>query len=231
MTAPALALRELTKSYGRADGDRPALSPMNLEVPAGQLVALVGHNGSGKTTMMRMVAGLLDPTDGEVDVHGHARSSLEARAELSYLADSPTFYDDLSLREHLEFVARMHGVTEWAADADRLVGRLGLADRFDQLPTTFSRGLRQKAAIAIAFVRPFSLLLVDEPFVGLDQAGKDALLVLFDEAHAGGATLVVATHELSFVHRADRLLALADGEVRYDGAPGDTDVHALVFHT
>ena len=101
----------------------------------------------------------------------------------------------------------------------------------EQLPTTFSRGLRQKAAIALAFVRPFDLLLVDEPFVGLDQAGKEALLVLFDEAHARGATLVVATHELSFVHRADRLIALADGEVRYDGAPGDADVPSLVFHT
>lgn len=231
MTAPALALRELTKSYGQADGDRPALASLTLEVPAGQLVALVGHNGSGKTTMMRMVAGLLDPTGGEIDVHGHGRGSLEARAELSYLADQPTFYDDLSLREHLEFVARMHGVAEWTERAEQLVGRLGLTARYDHLPTTFSRGLRQKAAIAIAFVRPFSLLLVDEPFVGLDQAGKDALLALFDEAHAEGATLVVATHELSFVHRADRLLALADGEVRYDGSPGDADVQALVFHT
>jgi energy-coupling factor transporter ATP-binding protein EcfA2 len=80
-------------------------------------------------------------------------------------------------------------------------------------------------------VRPFSLLLVDEPFVGLDAAGKEALLGLFADAHADGATLVVATHELGFVSRADRLIALADGEVRYDGAPGDTDVHALVFPT
>jgi ABC-type multidrug transport system ATPase subunit len=122
-------------------------------------------------------------------------------------------------------------VVAWNERATDLVTRLGLIDRFDQLPGTFSRGLRQKAAIALAFVRPFSLLLVDEPFVGLDSAGKDALLGLFADAHTTGATLVVATHELSFVSRADRLIALADGEVRYDGAPGDTDVHSLVFPT
>lgn len=231
-STPALAVRALSKSYGRVeDGDRPALSPLDLEVPAGQLVALVGHNGSGKTTFMRMVAGLLEPSGGSVEVCGQPRGDTGARAALAYLADQPTFYDDLSLREHLEYVARLHGVVEWLGEAERLAAHLGLSDRLDQLPTTFSRGLRQKAAIALAFVRPFQLLLVDEPFVGLDQAGKEALLGLFDEAHARGATLVVATHELGFVTRADRLLALGDGELRYDGAPGDTDVNALVFHT
>ncbi|MCB0997741.1 MAG: ABC transporter ATP-binding protein [Ilumatobacteraceae bacterium] len=228
--ASAIVTDELTKSYGGA-GERPALAPLTLDIPVGQLVALVGHNGSGKTTFMRMVAGLLEPSGGTVHVCGAPRQSIEARAALAYLADHPTFYDDLSLREHLEYVSRMHGVVDWAPEAERLVDHLGLGDRIDLLPTTFSRGLRQKAAIALAFVRPFELLLVDEPFVGLDQAGKQALLALFDEAHTRGATLVVATHELGFVHRADRLLALGDGEVRYDGAPGDTDVQALVFHT
>jgi ABC-type multidrug transport system ATPase subunit len=230
-TVHALAVSGLTKSYGAADADdRPALSPLTLEVPAGQLVALVGHNGSGKTTFMRMVAGLLDPSGGSASVFGHARASAEARRALAYLSDQPTFYDDLSLREHLEYVARLHDVADWTVEAERLVAHLGLAERMDQLPTTFSRGLRQKAAIAIAFVRPFRLLLVDEPFVGLDEGGKRALLALFDEVHARGAALVVATHELGFVSRADRLVALGDGEVRYDGAPGDTDVHALVQH-
>ena len=230
MTA-ALSLRELTKSFGGGGDERPALSPLTLEIAAAQRVALVGHNGSGKTTMLRMVAGLLDPSGGSIRVHGKAGNTPAARAELAYLADQPTFYDDLSLREHLEDVARLHGVTDWADRADDLVARLGLTDRFDQLPVTFSRGLRQKAAISLAFIRPFSLLLVDEPFVGLDSAGKTALLELFDTVHAAGAALVVATHELSFVNRVDRLIALSDGEVRYDGAPGDTDVNALVFHT
>lgn len=224
MTA-ALSTQQLAKTYG----DRPALMPLDLEVPAGQHVALVGHNGSGKTTLLRMAAGLLDPSDGSAEIAGHPSGSREARAALSWLSDTPTFYDDLSLWEHLEYVARLHGVAGWGAKAETLLERLHLTARRDDIPTTFSRGLRQKAAIALALVRPFEVLLVDEPFVGLDQAGKDTLLALLDEAAAGGATLLVATHELAFVHRVERLLALRDGELVYDGPPADTDVHTLVL--
>lgn len=240
----AIAVRELTKSYGSSgftsarstptSSDRsappPALAPLTITIDAGHLVAIIGHNGSGKTTLLRMIAGLLDPSSGNVAVHGADRGSVEARRDLSYLADQPTFYDDLSLREHLEYVARLHDVTDWADRAAMLVGRLGLVDRIDQLPTTFSRGLRQKAAITLAFIRPFRVLLVDEPFVGLDAAGRAALLTLFDDAHAEGSTVVVATHDLGFVHRANRLIALADGEVRYDGPPGNADVNDLVLN-
>jgi ABC-2 type transport system ATP-binding protein len=224
-TVPALWTRGLTKDYG----DRPALLPLDLQIGQGQHVALVGHNGSGKTTLLRMAAGLLEPTDGDVDVFGHASGTILARRSLSWLSDTPTFYDDLSLWEHLEYIARMHGVEGWHDRAEELLERLHLAERRDDIPTTFSRGLRQKAAIALGMVRPFDLLLVDEPFVGLDEPGKDALLGLLDESAAAGATLVVATHELTFVQRVERLLALRDGELVYDGAPGDADVHALVL--
>ena len=227
----ALSLRGLTKSFGSGDAERPALAPLTLQVAQGQSVAIVGHNGSGKTTLLKMAAGLLDPSGGDVLVTGQPGGSPTARAALAYLSDHPTFYDDLSLREHLEYVARLHGVADWADRADQLVAKVGLSDRVDDLPTTFSRGLRQKAAITLAFVRPFQVLLVDEPFVGLDSAGKAALLELFDDTSTRGAALLVATHELTFVNRVDRLIALADGELRYDGAPGETDVNELVFHT
>ena len=228
MTA-ALSLRELTKTFSAESGERPALSPLTLDVDNGARVAVVGHNGSGKTTMLKMAAGLLDPSGGQALVEGHPRGSTGARAALAYLSDHPTFYDDLSLAEHLEYVARLHGVTEWQQRAEHLVAEVGLVSRIDDLPNTFSRGLKQKAAITLAFIRPFRLLLVDEPFVGLDAAGRDALLRLFDEATADGATLVVATHELSFVDRVDRLIALNDGEVVYDGPPGDADARSLVL--
>jgi ABC-type multidrug transport system ATPase subunit len=230
-TTTALHLDGLSKSYSVEPGDRPALAPLTIDVPRGQRVALVGHNGSGKTTMLRMVAGLLAPSAGHSTVVGHPSGSAPARAALAYLSDQPTFYDDLSLREHLEYVARLHGVSDWSAPAEEIAARIGLAERIDDLPSKFSRGLRQKAAITLAMVRPFEVLLVDEPFVGLDVTGKETLLTMLDEAAAGGATLVVATHELSFVERVDRVLALADGELVHDGAPGDTDVHALVRHT
>jgi len=221
----ALSTHQLTKDYG----DRPALLPLDLEVPYGQHVALVGHNGSGKTTLLRMAAGLLDSTDGEAYIAGHLAGTQPARTALSWLSDTPTFYDDLSLWEHLEYVGRLHGVVDWADKAESLLGRLQLSDRRDDIPTTFSRGLRQKAAISIAMVRPFEVMLVDEPFVGLDQAGKNTLIELLDEAAASGATLLVATHELAFVSRVQRLLALRDGALVYDGAPESTDVHALVL--
>jgi ABC-type multidrug transport system ATPase subunit len=215
----------LAKSYG----DAPALGPVDLDIAAGQRVVLIGHNGSGKTTLLRLTAGLLDATSGDVTVLGYAAGSLDARAFTSYLGDQPVFYDDLTVWEHLEYIARLHGTEGWEQHAADLLDHLGLTDRGDHLPTTFSRGLRQKAAIAIAFVRPFELLLVDEPFVGLDQPGREALLDLFSRAHADGATLVVATHELGAVSAAERVVALRDGEVIFDGAAGDTDVASLVL--
>lgn len=220
-----LSTHQLTKSYG----DRPALEPLTLTIDSGARVALVGHNGSGKTTLMKMASGLLDPTEGSVRIGGHDAGSQQARRLVSWLSDTPTFYDDLSLWEHLEFVARLHGVDQWQGRAGQLLEQLGLDARRDDLPTTFSRGLRQKAAISLAFIRPFELLLVDEPFVGLDEPGKQALLALFDAASRGGATLLIATHELSFVAKVARLLALRDGALLYDGAPADVDVHGLVL--
>jgi ABC-type multidrug transport system ATPase subunit len=220
-----LAIRQLSKSYG----ERPALEPLTLDVASGAKVALVGHNGSGKTTLMKMAAGLLDPTDGTVQIGRHEAGSQEARRLLSWLSDTPTFYDDLSLWEHLEFVARLHGVEDWQGRAEELLEHIGLAQRRDDIPTTFSRGLRQKAAITLAFIRPFEIMLVDEPFVGLVEPGKQALLWLFDAASRRGATLLIATHDLTFVQQVGRLLALRDGGLVYDGAPADTDVHALVL--
>lgn len=213
----ALGVAALTKSYG----DRVALGPVDLEVVQGERVALIGHNGSGKTTLLRIAVGLLDASTGRVEVRGRPAGSMQARRAVSWLSDTPTFYDDLSLLEHLEFIARMHGVIDWRPRADALLERLGLVDRRDDLPTTFSRGLRQKSAIAIAFVRPFSLMLVDEPFVGLDVTGREALLALLDEAASEGAAQMVATHDLAFVERVSRVVALRDGVIVHDGAPPD----------
>jgi ABC-type multidrug transport system ATPase subunit len=220
----ALSALGLTKMYG----DRPALAALDLHVPYGESLALVGHNGSGKTTFLRLAAGLLDASDGSVLIDGHPAGSLPARAALAYLSDSPTFYEDLSVWEHLEYVARLHGRDDWEQDGADLLDHLGLYDRADDLPTSFSRGLRQKASIALAFIRPFDVLLVDEPFVGLDASGKTALLELLAEAHGAGRTLLVATHELSFLETVGRCVALRDGELLYDGTSRGIDVLSLV---
>ncbi|MGH9101494.1 MAG: ABC transporter ATP-binding protein [Acidimicrobiales bacterium] len=209
----AVSCSGLTKSYGEAT----ALDGVDLRLGKGQTVVLIGPNGSGKTTLLRIVAGLLEPSQGEVRVLGAKAGSIEARSVTAYIPDNPVLYDDLSVEEHLEYVARLHGASEWGDRADDLVGRLGLADRSEQLPSRFSRGLRQKTAIAVALVRPSSVLLVDEPFVGLDRPGRDALLDLLDEVAAQGVTVVVATHQADYLERARRCVGMRDGRVAYDG--------------
>jgi len=221
---PLLATFDLTKRYGEVD----ALLPLDLEVGAGERVVLVGHNGSGKSTLLRMVAGLLDPSDGEVEIAGADAGSLEARAITSFLPDEPVLYDDLSVREHVDYIGRLHGADGYGDAAADIAERLGIAHRIDDLPARFSRGLRQKTALLLGLCRPFDLLLVDEPFVGLDLAGKAALVELLEERHQAGATLVVATHDPEFVDRVDRCIALRDGEVTYDGAAKGVDVTTLV---
>jgi ABC-type multidrug transport system ATPase subunit len=222
--AAALHVKDVAKSYGTS----PALDPITLEVAEGERIALIGHNGSGKTTMMRIAAGLLDASQGSVSICGHASGSLSARASLSFIADQPTFYDDLTLWEHMEYVARLHGVEEWEQTAADLLDHLGLYDRADEMPNRFSRGLKQKSAIALGFIRPFDLLLVDEPFVGLDASGKEALLELLASASENGSTVIVATHELGFVHTVKRVIALRDGRLVYDGPTEGIDVDRLV---
>ena len=222
--APAAVIATgLCKRYGDAE----ALAPLDLRVEEGQRITLIGHNGSGKTTLLRMLTGMLEPSEGSATISGHPIGSVESRASISYLSDQPVFYDDLSVWEHLEYIARLHETEGWEQQAVDLVEMVGLTPRVDDLPTTFSRGLKQKAAIAMAFVRPFDVLLVDEPFVGLDRTGREALLELFTLAHGDGATLIVATHELSTVRMSDRLLALNGGHLSYDGSPDAADVVML----
>ena len=203
----------LTKEYG----DIVALSDFKLSVNAGELVALVGHNGSGKSTFLRLVAGLLEPSDGVLVVANSPAGSLKARSEVSFVPDQPVLYDDLSVNEHIEFTARLHGEPDWPDRADALLELLGLTARADDLPSRFSRGLRQKTSLVLGLVRPFSILLVDEPFVGLDPHGQTALTELLVEAASAGAAVLVATHQLSFLEHATRCVALRDGQTEFAG--------------
>jgi len=144
------------------------------------------------------------------------------------LPDDPVLYDDLSLAEHVEFVARLHDAEGWEDRSAYLIDRLELTSRLDDLPARFSRGLRQKTSLVLGLVRPFEVLVVDEPFVGLDQSGKAAILELLDDAADSGATVVVATHQMDFVDRATRCLALRDGELTHDGPADQATITKLL---
>jgi len=217
--SPVLLVLGLRRDFG----DLTAVDGFDLDVAAGECVALIGHNGSGKTTALRVAAGQLVPTSGTVTVggadvhdrrHGHV-----ARARLAFVPDTPVLYDDLTVSEHLELVGLAHGVgDELDERIPVLLEKLGLTARLDFLPRQLSRGMRQKTQIACAFVRPFDVLLLDEPVVGLDPPSQTALLSLLKETKRTGAGVVLSTHQLAFAaDLADRAIVLDDGRVVEDG--------------
>jgi ABC-type multidrug transport system ATPase subunit len=209
------------RGLGRRYDGFIALGDFALDVGAGELVALVGPNGAGKTTFLTLAAGLLEPSAGAVTVTGAVAGSIEARRALSYLPDTPVFYEDLSIGEHLEYLAALHGVEDPGPRIDSLLDRLGLGQWRDGMASELSHGMKQKASIALAFVRPFSVLLADEPFDGLDPPSRQVLFELLAEARAGGAAVVVSTHRPDVIAAASRCVGLRDGALAYDGPPDE----------
>jgi ABC-2 type transport system ATP-binding protein len=206
----------LSRSYGRL----VALAELSLTIAAGECVALIGANGSGKSTAVRTIAGLLEPTGGSVRVNGcdpHREPEAErARAALALVPDAPLLYDDLSVRQHLELVALSHGVGDDGLDAriDELLDVLGLGARADFLPRELSRGMRQKTQLACALVRPASLLVLDEPVVGLDPPSQALLHDLLNEGKEAGQAVLLTTHQLAWADGlADRAVLLEEGVV------------------
>ena len=226
MTGDLVALHAvgLTKTYG----DAPALGPVDLDVAAGERVVLVGHNGSGKTTLLRIAAGVLDATAGTITVAGNDVGSMEARAFTSYLGDQPVFYDDLTVWEHLEYVARLHRHRGVGAARRRAAGDA----RADATALTTCRprsaggcGRRRRSRWP-SCARSRCSSSTSRSSGSTSPAAKHCSSCSA-ESHADGATLVVATHELSTVDTAERLVALRDGEIIYDGPPGSADADEL----
>ena len=216
----ALETQGLSRAYGRL----VALAGLDLTVSAGECVALVGANGSGKSTAVRAIAGLLEPTAGTVRVCGHdphaEPEAEQARAARALVPDTPLLYDDLTVRQHLQLVAISHGADGPGAD-DRIAGwldRLGLAARAEFLPRELSRGMRQKTQLACALVRPADVLVLDEPVVGLDPPSQALLREVLDERKRAGAAVLLTTHQLRFADGlADRAIVLDEGAVADEG--------------
>lgn len=208
-----LEVEGLTKRYGEV----AALEDLAFAIDRGGCVALVGHNGSGKTTAIGCVAGRLRPTAGSVRVDGTdivtTRDPVAARRLMSVVPDTAAFYPDLTVREHLEVVALAHGL---GRDTDEAVATvladLGLEDRAGQLPQQLSAGLRQKAQLACGLVRPFDLLVLDEPAQYLDVDATAWLLARLQRARDEGVGILLSSHDPAFVRElADDVIVLTDG--------------------
>lgn len=203
---------------GRDFGDVTALESLDLEMDGGEAVALIGHNGSGKTTALSMLAGRLEPTRGTVHVGGvdvHRRAgSATVRALVSFVPDAPALYPDLTVADHLDLVGMAHGVDHIDERIEMLVGLFGLEERRLQLPRELSRGLRQKTQIACGLLRPYQVLILDEPVSGLDPPSRQALHDLLNRVKAEGALVVFSTHDLGFADGlADRIVVISDSSV------------------
>jgi ABC-2 type transport system ATP-binding protein len=214
---PALEIRALRKSFGR-----PAVDGLDLTVQAGEIYALLGPNGAGKTTTLRMIAGLLPADAGEISVFGvdARRHSVEARRLIAWLPDEPQLYDKLDPLEYLEFVAGLWGVPPAAARkrAERLLESLGLAEQRRQRCEGFSKGMRQKVALAGALIHEPRLLMLDEPLTGLDAASARQVKTILADLVDAGAAIVLTTHILEVAERiANRIGILARGRLAAEG--------------
>ncbi len=181
----------------RRFGEHEVLHGLTFDVRAGQAVAVVGPNGSGKSTLLQCVMGIQPPDSGSVTLRGAplVESDPAVRAELAAVDDSVDFFPDLSVAEHLGLLAAVHDVPDADAVVRALLEEVGLTEQRNQLPGTLSSGQRRRLALASAFVRPRSLLLLDEPEQRLDGQGVDWLIGrLLDEKAAGGAVLFASHH-------------------------------------
>jgi heme exporter protein A len=203
----------LAKYFGRFS----ALRDLRITVPEGQFVALFGRNGAGKTTFLRILAGLARPSSGSVRIHAARPGSQGARASIGYLSHNTALYLDLTALENLRFYARLLDLPGGDPDLEKRIAQVGLAGRAREPVRNYSRGMQQRLAIARAFLHDPGILLLDEPFTGLDQAGTDFLRGYLEDARKRGKTCLMAIHDAPLGHSlADRLVVIEKGVVALD---------------
>lgn len=210
MTAPAIRARSVEKRFGLA----VALRGIDLELSLGESLALLGPNGAGKTTLLRLVAGLTRPSAGELEVAGARAGKPAARAQVGLIAHSTFLYRELTARENLIFAARLFGVSSPGARADELLAEAELDHVAHRLAGAFSRGMAQRLSIARGLVHDPAVLLLDEPFTGLDGPAAEKLTERLAALRDGQRSLVIVTHDLRrAAELADTALVLAAGRV------------------
>jgi heme exporter protein A len=199
-------------------GDYPALRGASLGVEKGACLALLGRNGAGKTTLLRILANLSKPTKGAVTLLGFSSHTEEARRRIGYLGHGIGVYDDLSALENLILFGRLLGVENPAGVAEAVLDRVGLSRVKDGLAREFSRGMRQRLAVARAFLHEPELLLLDEPFTSLDDRAVAVLQTLLRDARSRGATIIMSTHQIrEAMELASHVALLERGKIVFTG--------------
>ena len=217
-----IRLKQLTKRYGRFT----AVDRIDLEVPRGELFGFLGPNGAGKTTTFRMIAGILRPTSGSIDIGGIDinQRPLEAKARLGFIPDRPFVYDKLTGAEFLRFVAALYGQhgTDIERRIDELLELFELRRWKDELTESYSHGMRQKLIISGALVHRPEVIVVDEPMVGLDPRSARLLKDLFRQFVNRGGTVLMSTHTLEVAETmCDRIAIIHGGRIVASGTMSD----------
>jgi len=219
---PVIVARQLTCRFG----DFTAVNRVGFSIRRGEIFGFVGSNGSGKTTTMKMLTGLLPPSDGEALIFGQAMqaSDLAARRRVGYMSQSFSLYGELTVRENLSLHARLFQLPRAFANeriAD-LVAKCGLADNMDQLASELPLGIRQRLSLAVAIVHKPELLILDEPTSGVDPLARDQFwALLLDLSRNQGITIFVSTHFMNEAARCDRLSLMHEGRVLATGTPAE----------
>jgi ABC-2 type transport system ATP-binding protein len=215
-----IQVSEFHKSYR----DVIAVADLSFEVLPGQVLGLLGPNGAGKTTTMRAIAGIIRPTRGRLCVAGRdvQMDPVGAKRQLAYVPDDPKLFDALTVWEHLEFVAAMYRVPDFAPPAEQLLAQFELVEKRNALAGELSRGMRQKVAICCAYLHRPAAILFDEPLTGLDPRGIRTMKDSVRAVAAAGAAVVVSSHLLALVEDlVTHLLILHKGRRLYFGPVGE----------
>ena len=210
----------LTKRYGRFT----AVHELSFNVRPGEVLGLVGPNGAGKTTTLRCLAGIIPPAAGTIHIAGHnlAADPIAAKRALAFFPDEPRLFDYLTVRQHLDFVAKIYGVADHTPRADSLLAELELTDKADQLPGALSRGMKQKLAIACGLLHSPSVMFFDEPLTGLDPLGIRRMKDSIVQRARAGATIILSSHLLHLLEEVcSHVLILKRGEKIADGSVAD----------
>jgi heme exporter protein A len=213
--APAVELLDLSKSID----DRPILRNLALAIEPGQFLAVLGANGTGKSTLLKILSTLMPPSSGELRLFGEraAATSVALRRRIGLIGHQSMLYRDLSAAENLAFFAKLYGVADAPARARQMLDMIGLSARGDDPVKNFSRGMVQRVAIARALLHDPDLLLADEPFDGLDAPSVESLERLLGQLNEAGKTIVMANHDIEqSLNIADHAIVLRGGRIVLD---------------